>query len=444
MRPSLIVPLMCLLVATAAGTSDAIQLIQAGRFGEAAAGIRQSLKQAPGDPQLWNLLGICESEQNHTVEAREAFERGLALAPRSAELNENAGLLYFRLSDYASAKRSLSRAVELGSSNPGTAYSLAAARLRTGERGAGLRDLRSLESKLNGNAEYWAERGWAELTGDARAAAAAFDRALNLAPNDARALNGAASAAERMNNDERALSFLLRAKQANPGDVRTLLHFATVCLRRDLAVDARAAAVEARRLAPANNLALFLAARSEIAFQQWQTAHDLFTEFDGRVPNYAPAQYALGWLDVKRNRPAEARHHLYQASGIPDAVYELALLDLSEDALDDAQSRLHMVLAKSPNHAAAHVALGDVFLKRGDLAEARAQYERAITANPRSGPAHYKLSTVLIRLNAMERATEERELGIRLNAEATRSARTVLLLANPDGTLLAGEPATEN
>ena len=135
-----------------------------------------------------------------------------------------------------------------------------------------------------------------------------------LAPDDVRALNGAATAAEAANDDEKALALLLRARKASPDDIRILLHFGSVCLKRDLTVDALDAIGKAYKLAPANNLALFLYARAQISIQQWQLAHDLLTEFDRRVPNYAPAQYALGGLDLRLNRNEEARGHLRAAS----------------------------------------------------------------------------------------------------------------------------------
>jgi tetratricopeptide (TPR) repeat protein len=299
-----------------------------------------------------------------------------------------------------------------------------------------------LEEHLADKPDYWSERGWAELATDPTAAARSFDRALALAGDDVRALNGAASAAEAVHEDEKALALLLRAKKAHPEDLRTLLHFGSVCLRRDLTIDALDALEHAYKVAPENNLALFLYARAQIAFQQWQESHDLFTEFDRRVPKYPPAQYALGWLDIKLNRAAEAREHLERCVALDpahaDALYELGQLDYNEGRLADAERRLSAVLGKNPRHPKANIAMGDVLMRKSDLAGARARYEAAIEADPQSGPAHYKLSTVLMRLGQTDVADKERALGARLNADATKASKTVLVLADPDGRLLSG------
>lgn len=435
---ALLAPVLCLPQESAA---RAMKLMESRDFAAAASMLRQLLAQAPQDAALWNLAGICESELNRAAEARAAFEHGLKLAPDSIPLNENLGFLYFRQEDYAAARTYLAKAVSLGSGKPGVAFSLAASRIRTGEPKEGLAALVALENQLGNASDYWTERGWVELRQNPAAAPASFDRALRLAPDDVRALNGAASAAEAAHEEERALSLLLRARKAHPDDVRTLLHFASLCLRRDLSVDALDAVERARKLAPANNLALFLHARVRIAFQEWREAHTLFTEFDRRVPGYAPVHYALGWLDIKLNQAEEARQHLEKSlaldPGLVDARCELGQLDLDQGRLDAAGANLRAVLEQQPRHAKANIALGDVMLRSGNLAEAKARYEAAIEADPQSGPAHYKLSTVLLRLQEPERAAKERALGARLNADALHASKTVLVLAEPDGTLLA-------
>jgi Tfp pilus assembly protein PilF len=422
----------------------ALQQMEARNYEAGAATLKPLVKQSPSDPNLWNLLGICESEQDHDGAARSAFLSGLKIAPQSVSLNENLGFFYYRRADFPSAKTYLSKAVALGSGTPGIRFSLAAARVRTGEEERGLAELKSLEHQLEGEADYWTERGWVELRKQPKASTASFDRALGIAPDDVRALNGAASAAEAAGEDEKALGFLMRAKQSHAEDVRTLLHLTAVCLRRDLSVDALAAVKKAYELAPSNNLALFLYAQTEIAFQQWQHSHELFSEFIRRIPDYAPAEYALGWLDVKLNRPGEARQHLQRSLALSpdhaDTRYELGQLDISQGDLGSAEKQLRAVIAKQPAHSKALVALGDLMLKREQLSQAKGYYERAIAADPRSGPAHYKLSTVLIRLNETSLAAKERAEGAALNAEAVRAGKTVLVLAAPDGALLSGDP----
>jgi tetratricopeptide (TPR) repeat protein len=425
----------------------AVRQIDSRDFEGAAGTLRSFLDHRPGDASLWNLLGICESERGHFAAALAAFERGLSLEPGSLQLHENTGLLFYNQGDYRRALQQLKRAVELGSDKPGVLFSLAVSRVRTGDRKAGLADLIRLEKALAEHPDYWAERGWIEMRDSPAIANTSFELALKLDDRNLRALNGAAAAAEAQKEDEKALSFLLRAKREHPDDLLTLLHLASLCLRMDLSVDAREAVARARRISPPNNLALFLQARTEIAFQQWGRSHELFSEFDRRIPNYGPTQYALGWLDRKLDRPGEARMHLQRSlqldPGNAEARLEAAQLDLDEGKLEAAETHLNLILKQHPEHAKALLALGDVSMKRGDLVNAKSFYSRSIQADAKSGPAHYKLSTVLVRLGEVELAAQERALGIKLNSDAEKAAKTVLVLAEPDGTLLCGEPGKD-
>ncbi len=423
---------------------EATRLIEARNFKAASSLLHRSVRLHPREVGLWNLFGISEGELGRTASAKDAFERGLKISPGSVALNENFGLFYYRQERYADAKTYLAKAVSLGTRNPGVAFSLAASKIRTGDRKSGLTDLKGLETALSTYPEYWDERGGAELLQDPSAAENSFARALALAPDDLRGLNGAASAAEMRKLDEKALGFLLRAKQSHPDDIRTLVHFGDLCLRRDLTLDALAALEHAHKLAPLNSTALFFYARAQIGVQQWQKAYDLFTEFSRRVPNFAGTYYALGWLDTKLNRRAQAReqleHCLKLAARSADPRYELAQLDLDEGRFDSAEKMLRIVLQQEPHHAKANVAYGDILLKRGDLDGARTHYEIAVQSDPRSGAAHYKLSTALFRLNLVQQAQKERALGTELNAEALKSSKTVLRLASPEGVLLSATP----
>ncbi|MDQ6664922.1 MAG: tetratricopeptide repeat protein [Acidobacteriota bacterium] len=427
-----------------AAVNETIRRVEARDFKSASVALKRYAVLYPNDVRLWNLLGVSEGELGRIPAARDAFERGLKIAPNNVSLNENLGFLYYRQDRFADAKPYLEKAIALGSRNPGVAFSLGAAKIRTGERDRGLSELKLLEVPLADFPDYWDERGWAELAQDPAAAETDFSRALSLAPDDLRALNGAASAAEIQKLDEKALSFLLRARQAHPGDVDTLVHLGAVCLRRDLTIDALATLEHAYRIAPSNNAALYLYARAQIGVRQWQKSHDLFSEFARRIPKFADTYYALGWLDIKLNRRAEARRELEQCLRLEpnsaDPRYELAQLDLDDGEIDLAEKLLRAVLDQDPKHAKANVAYGDILLKRGDFAAARAHYETAIQSNASSGAAHYKLSSALFRLDRTEEAEKERALGARLNQEELKSNKTVLRLASPDGALLSAAP----
>lgn len=415
---------------------QAAQSIQSGDAQGAKQVLESALQQHPSQITLWNLLGIAEGELQEIPAAEQAFRRGLQLAPDSITLNENLGLLYYKRADYANAEKYLGKAVSLGSQNPAVRFSFAGAELRNGRRAQALAQLRQLEPSLGPRSEYWEERGMAELPVDAAAAEQSFDHALRLAPNSLRALNGAAWAAERRGLDEKALSLLIKARKIEPGDVTTLMHFANVCLRRDLGLDAEQAAKQAYTLQPSNKSALYLLARSEVSLSNWQQAYDLFDRFSKRVPNFPLTYFAMGWLDIKLDRTQEARrmlqHCLSLAPQVVDARYELAQLELDDGNLNRAEELLREVLKQQPRHAKANMALGDLMMRRGQLDQAQQYLETATKQDPELGAAHYKLSMLYFRKHQPEAGEKEKAVARALIAKADKASKVQLKLIMPE------------
>jgi tetratricopeptide (TPR) repeat protein len=415
---------------------EATQKIQAGDFEAATTLLHKGLAAHPSNADLWNLLGIAETELHHMGLAKEAFEHGLQIAPSSITLNENFGFLFYRSAQYKEAQTYLERAVSLGSDKAGVRFSLAASMMRNGQVPQALASLTSLEPVLADSPEYWEERGRAELPVDAVRAGKSFERALALAPNRAVALNGEALALEKRGRDQEALSLLIKARQANPDDLPTLTHFGMVCLRLDLGPDAIEALERARRLDPNDNSALYLLARANISVENWQKSHDLFDDFARRVPSFAPTYFAMGWLDIKLNRVDDARqqleHCLSLAPRLVDARYELAQLDLNDGHTDTAEKLIHTVLLQDPNHAKANLLLGDLMMRRGNLEQAQSCFETAIRADPQLASAHYKLSLLYAREHQTEKAEHERALAATLSESAARQSKSQLKLVLPE------------
>ncbi len=368
--------------------------------------------------------------------AQDAFTHGLQLAPASTALNENAGLLFFREGKYTEAKKLLRRATQLGSQKPGVLFSLAAAQLRTGEQPAALEGLKELEPALSQVPQYWEERGRAELGVDPLLAEKSFERALDLSPSDLTALDGAAAAAERQGLEEKSLAYLIRARAADPDNVSILMHFATVCIKRDLGPDAIEALQRARRLESTNFGAIYLLARANISVQNWQAAYDLFRQFAERYPDFAPAYHALGWLDLRLNQPADARKQLEEclrlSPSLSDARYELAQLEYDDGNMKAAEKSLSTVLLRDPHHAKAETLMSDILLRQGDLASAQKYLESATRDDPKLAAAHYKLSLIYAREHELEKSRREKDKAAELIAAEKQASKTQLKLVLPE------------
>src|SRR5208282_1782744 len=151
----------------------------------------------------------------------------------------------------------------------------------------------------------WKELGVAEFEVRAfQQASEDLSKSLSIEPENPDTLNEAARAAEGLGETDKAVSYLVKARRIAPNDVPTLLHFGRVCLIRGLDQDALSALSQAYEAEPGNNEALYLLAGVHLALLHYKQARALVAEFCARVPNYAAAYYALGWIDEKLGQDA--------------------------------------------------------------------------------------------------------------------------------------------
>jgi len=137
-------------------------------------------------------------------------------------------------------------------------------------------------------------------------------------------------------------------------------------------------------------------ARQELkALQSQSPSHPLANELAGYVTNAERSQTNAADAGAKLAPEVAglAEHSEAEEAGDPDLVgdFRVRLTRASEclarNELTRAQKLLRSVLAQRPNDTEAITALGDVFRRRGDLAQARKMYDKALTLNGNYLPA---------------------------------------------------------
>ena len=83
----------------------------AKNYSEAIAYLYRASRVAPGEPKIWNALGVTYMEVEEFGKAEEAFKRVLKLDPDYSEAKMNLGILYFKMKDYRKAISYLKDAV---------------------------------------------------------------------------------------------------------------------------------------------------------------------------------------------------------------------------------------------------------------------------------------------------------------------------------------------
>ncbi len=155
----------------------------------------------------------------------------------------------------------------------------------------------------------------------------------------------------------------------------------------------------------------FVAHSGFVQYHRWRgdCAFDGATVF-GKIVGATPA--LTGWpitgsieaavLPTERAAIERARAHLSTADRwglmrLSPLSVSLAWLDVLEGRTGEAEHRLRAVLAKNPQSAAAHVALGEVLLKLGKLREAEDEFRRAQELDADSSGASFGLGLALLK-----------------------------------------------
>jgi tetratricopeptide (TPR) repeat protein len=147
----------------------------------------------------------------------------------------------------------------------------------------------------------------------------------------------------------------------------------------------------------------------------YEAAHGHFVRALDLEPDYFTAHFFHGFTLLNLGRLDDARKELeaYLARGPEDAeaVFGLGLVALEQDRADDAERSILRAIAlvepqggAAPSPAASedlaryYARLGDVHLRRGELAKARADLERSVELWPAHFEPWHKLAGVLRRL----------------------------------------------
>jgi Flp pilus assembly protein TadD len=279
----------------------ALQHHRAGRVEEAIAAYRQALALAPDSAEIYNNLGMLLRQQGALAEAIDHYNRAIALRPSLAEAHNNLAIV--------------------------------------------LRE-----------------------TGKLDAAIAAYRRTLELKPNFAPAWNNLANV-------------LIQTQQ---------LDAAVDALRRAIAIDPNL--LEAR-----NNLGGVLRkqGRFDEAVAAYQQAIALRGDFALGYSNLGKALLDQG----KTGDAVAALERAVQlqppsAEALCDLAYALVAADRASDAFDACQK----ALALEPNFIRAYNNLGIALTKMGRHQQAIAAYRRAIELAPNDAQAHWNLAGVLLLL----------------------------------------------
>jgi tetratricopeptide (TPR) repeat protein len=260
--------------------------------------------------------------------------------------------------------------------------------------------------------------------------------ALSLAPDCTACYETLAQIAEKQDDSEKALAYLVAAKKQDPENPEILFEFGKACLKRNLVDDALAALTKAVTLKPDQDSYVYVLGSANVAHNNLPGAAKLFGQLLQKHPHDAVLNYALGAVYYLQGKYADSEASLKQSLAIqPDQIAASYYLGLTYEATGNEEHAITVfrgLLSRDPRHAASYVKLGGILIRKHEYDEARQDLERAVSLDPESVEAHYQLGVLLRRLGKNEEAENQFAQSRKLEAEQRERKDLRLRLLLPD------------
>jgi len=191
---------------------------------------------------------------------------------------------------------------------------------------------------------------------------------------------------------------------------------------------ARVRLVKFDKLNPDNGRSAFLFGLTYHQEQKYAKARPHFERAIGLEPSYSTTLYFYGWCLYYLGELDAARTafelHLSAQPDTADSHFALGLINLDQANLEDAERRFKRAIELqrvdgvtsgelaerdqrlARNLSKAHTRLGDVYMRRQDLDQARTHFQTAVELFPGNYKTYYKLYRVLTRLGEDEAAQQ--------------------------------------
>jgi tetratricopeptide (TPR) repeat protein len=414
----------------------------------------------PRDLGVLMMMGTIYNQQKNYLQARDAYEKALAINPNfSLALNNLAYLYSENLNQQENAYKMAQRARELLPNDPHAADTLGWILYKRRQYGWALGLLRESAAKLPADAEVQFHLGMTSYTaGDEGAASSALKRALQLSPgfqgnreaedrlavlainvaslddgalaktenslvprtDDPVALERLGSVFEREGSIDKAIAAFQAALQVNPAHVGAMLDLARIYSTHNDTQKALDLAKGARKLEPNDSEVAQALARLAFQTADYQWAASLFEEASVARPNDAGLLYdlALAYYSVGRSADAEAAMHRALEAGIapPKADDARIFLEMTAIAANPGSpastATIDSALHSDPAYVPALMAMGRINEQHHDVAAAIQNYSGALAKYPDFYPAARRL----VMLYSTSQANDPKALDMAIKA----------------------------
>lgn len=272
--------------------------------------------------------------------------------------------------------------------------------------------------------------------GDTQRASDYYERAASLNEGCVLCLRQVAKIAEREGKKEKALSYLIKAKVAEPENPEVLFEFGRLCLEGDLFRDALPALEKAVQLRPENDRYNYVLASAYVGKMRHQDALVILDRLVKKHPENPILNYAIGSVLCTVGTDLDgAENYLRKSINLqPDqlaAYYYLGLVVLRKRDQDQAVEIFQELLQRYPDHLGSLEQLGTIRVKERKYEEAQRVLEKVLRLDPDSQIGHYQYGLLLGRLGKKEESAKHMEIAQQLEEVRKKESKMEFHLLNP-------------
>lgn len=272
------------------------------------------------------------------------------------------------------------------------------------------------------------------MSGDDEQALESLDKALQLDPACAEALNNKAVILQNQDKLDEAITSYEKAIQLEPGYLDAVANLGVALRLKGKNKQAVEVLCKATRLYPDdarihNNLG-----NAWVDLLEFAEAENSYKRALEIQPDYAEAHNNLGSLYITIRDWDKARQSLSQAISIspdyPEALNNLGMVHAGVRDFDTAEHYYSQALKVDPEFTLALNNLGALYIELDRYEEARARFQCALAINSSYPEAHKNLGDLYRYTGELEKSRSEYSEAIRLNREYCDAHRALSALIN--------------
>jgi tetratricopeptide (TPR) repeat protein len=403
-------------------------LVGLSSFDEALKAIEEAIRLDPSRGTTFTNLGLVELARGRRSEAEVAFKKAVELAPKSVEAHLALGNFYWSSGKSAETEQAFRAALSVQPNHAIANRAMAALTIATGRHREAEQYLIRIADTLKTPEAEFALADYYLLLGQPQSAIARLEK-LAAERKDSPAVGERLARAYAAAGDRtRATKVVEQVLAGNDAPVGAQLLKGQLLIDEGKREDAFKTVQAAASSHPQSAEAQFALARMYAARGDVTSAETAFREVLRINPRAAAAQVEIARLQLAAGRAADSVKTVEEVTRDQpkniDARLTLVRSLLASKDLARAERELAALKTAYPNIAAVHAQAGALAILKGDVAAARAAYERAASLDPKSIDVLAGLIALDFKTNNIARAKTRIEE--RLKEGATP---TLLLLA---------------